>query len=129
MVADAVNGAAEAAKDVEMSKTKDVEMSDSNQDGKVYDEGGGMDAMKKKEKPPLPDFFPSHGLTTAGVCGGRAAQRAWDAESRSSWDEWCWFLMRSGASGRGVQRLAKGLGPHLAPLIAPIGRRTLVCCC
>lgn len=41
---------------------KDVELSD--QAGEQHDDGF---KSHKEEKPPLPDFFPSHGLTTAGM--------------------------------------------------------------
>lgn len=38
---------------------KDVELSDQGGEGGL--------SKPKEEKPPLPDFFPSHGLTTAGA--------------------------------------------------------------
>jgi hypothetical protein len=54
MVSEAPNGAPEPAKDVELSQ------SDKNQD---HEES--LDKVHKEEKV-LPDFFPSHGLTTEG---------------------------------------------------------------
>lgn len=54
MVSEVPNGATEPAKDVELSQ------SDKNQD---HEES--LDKVHKEEKV-LPDFFPSHGLTTSG---------------------------------------------------------------
>ena len=57
MVSEAPNGAvAEATKDVELSQ------SDKNQ----QEEHDSLDKAHKDERT-LPDFFPSHGLTTAGA--------------------------------------------------------------
>jgi hypothetical protein len=56
MVSEAPNGAAEVAKDVELSQ------SDKNQE----EQHDSLDKAHKEEKT-LPDFFPSHGLTTSGA--------------------------------------------------------------
>ncbi len=59
MVSEAPNGAgAEPTKDVELSN------SDKNQ----QEEHDSLDKAHKEERT-LPDFFPSHGLTTAGEQG------------------------------------------------------------
>lgn len=56
---------AEAARDVELS----------NSDKTGHQEGQEGDTLDKahKEERTLPDFFPSHGLTTAGEASGRGA--------------------------------------------------------
>jgi hypothetical protein len=46
---------------------RDVELSDQGGEQR-YDKI----ESKKEEKPPLPDFFPSHGLTTARKCSDQA---------------------------------------------------------
>lgn len=56
MVSETPNGAAEAAKDVELSQ------SDKNQE----EQHDSLDKVHKEDKK-LPDFFPSHGLTTSGA--------------------------------------------------------------
>lgn len=65
MVSESPNGAAEPTKDVELSN------SDKNQ----QEEHDSLDKVHKEERT-LPDFFPSHGLTTAGKLGLQGSRNA-----------------------------------------------------